>query len=250
VIAASQLTDLRVLRTGGFGAVLCGRLHGTPSGGPPAEVALKVLLDSENKQAKRRFLQEIALQSTFGHRWVAACGPGRGKRLPPACPALPCAALPCAAAPAHAPLSRLAPCRHVVRVLATCQLPVDQVQRLLDEHARARPAQPGAAPPVLRAPRGGSVLASVQELCGGGSLADVISQQQAQLRSGGPMVYDQQDALRWLLGLAQALSHLHTSRPRLIHRDVKPDNVLLCKSEAEGQLEAKLGDLGLTSVRA
>ncbi len=49
--------------------------------------------------------------------------------------------------------------------------------------------------------------------------------------------------------IASALSHLHASRPTIIHRDIKQENLLLKKDPAQGgRLVAKLGDLGLHVV--
>jgi serine/threonine protein kinase len=69
----------------------------------------------------------------------------------------------------------------------------------------------------------------VMELVNGQSLGKLV-------RQHGPLA--ESDAVRLALQLADALSLAH--RENLIHRDVKPDNVLLT---ADGQ--AKLADLGL-----
>lgn len=60
-------------------------------------------------------------------------------------------------------------------------------------------------------------------------------------------LYSAQDALRWSIQIAQALSYLHTARPKVIHRDMKLDNVLLTDSDLS-KAEAKLGDFGLARL--
>lgn len=60
----------------------------------------------------------------------------------------------------------------------------------------------------------------------------------------GPL--SERDALRVVRELAQALGHAHANG--IIHRDVKPENVLLAKREGDSSLfpyQAKLVDLGL-----
>jgi serine/threonine protein kinase len=60
----------------------------------------------------------------------------------------------------------------------------------------------------------------------------------------GPL--SERDALRMVRELAQALGHAHTNG--IIHRDVKPENVLLSKREGDSSIfpyQAKLVDLGL-----
>jgi len=44
----------------------------------------------------------------------------------------------------------------------------------------------------------------------------------------------------WAYDLAQAIQFLHALTPKLIHRDIKPNNVMLDKD-----LNCKLGDFGL-----
>lgn len=72
-------------------------------------------------------------------------------------------------------------------------------------------------------------------------------------------LYDNAAALEWSIDVAAALAYLHDSRPAVIHRDVKLDNVLLTTPLRGGKggggskhgcnaPSAKLLDLGLHTV--
>ena len=52
-----------------------------------------------------------------------------------------------------------------------------------------------------------------------------------------------QARVRICLEADSALQHLHTTTPKVVHRDVKPDNILL-----DGALRARLGDVGLAKL--
>jgi serine/threonine protein kinase len=55
-----------------------------------------------------------------------------------------------------------------------------------------------------------------------------------------PQVYRDADALRWCIELAEALRYLHSRTPKVIHRDVKLDNVLLTGRPGRGRAVACL----------
>lgn len=84
----------------------------------------------------------------------------------------------------------------------------------------------------------------VQEYCPGGSLRDLVFQQMISPRR---LLYSHKDALRWACGLAKALSYLHRANPKVIHRDLKLDNVLLNQKDTE-KAESKLADFGLAKL--
>ena len=86
----------------------------------------------------------------------------------------------------------------------------------------------------------------VQEYCPGGSLKDVVFQQM--ITPHRPL-YTNADALRWCLGLAKALNYLHTAKPKVIHRDLKLDNVILSDKKFS-VAQAKLADFGLAKLVA
>ena len=46
-----------------------------------------------------------------------------------------------------------------------------------------------------------------------------------QMFKQAPQPYTWTDALRWCCEICEALSHLHTFRPMVVHRDLKLENV-------------------------
>ena len=84
----------------------------------------------------------------------------------------------------------------------------------------------------------------VQEFCPGGSLRDIVFQQMITPRKS---LYSASDALRWCLQVAKALAYLHAASPKVIHRDLKLDNILL-DSKDVGASAAKLADFGLATL--
>ena len=46
---------------------------------------------------------------------------------------------------------------------------------------------------------------------------------------------------------AQAISHLHNQSPSIVHRDIKPNNILMTHN-AQNQIEIKLADFGLAKM--
>lgn len=85
-----------------------------------------------------------------------------------------------------------------------------------------------------------SKLYMALEHLGGGSLADMVEKQ---MLTPQYKLYTDEDALRWSMDVASALAYLHDSKPMLIHRDLKPDNIMLTKDKRT----AKLIDFGLHS---
>ncbi|KAG2426459.1 hypothetical protein HXX76_011690 [Chlamydomonas incerta] len=122
--------------------------------------------------------------------------------------------------------------------------------------------QPGTLPGLTTAS-----WAILTDFCDGGSLRDVLigrappglhspqqqqqqqqGQQQGQGQGGQNPAYSEEQALTWLLDVAEALAFLHASSPTVIHRDVKAENVLLQWEGGPGgggRMVAKLADLGL-----
>lgn len=86
----------------------------------------------------------------------------------------------------------------------------------------------------------------VQEFCGGGSLRDVVYKQMA---TNKKLLYTQAEALRWCIDVAKALDYLHSANPKVIHRDLKLDNVLLTNKHLS-KSSAKLADFGLAKLLA
>lgn len=67
----------------------------------------------------------------------------------------------------------------------------------------------------------------VLEYCSGGSLDAVLPTEGVDLVG----------RVGWLLDVARGLEHIHSKR--IVHRDVKPENIMLSRGRA------KIGDLGI-----
>eukprot|EP00803_Ostreobium_quekettii_P003919 evm.model.scf_1645.1 EVM.evm.TU.scf_1645.1 scf_1645:7861-13002(-) len=80
-----------------------------------------------------------------------------------------------------------------------------------------------------------------EEFMAGGTLKHLIMKQMKQKL---PRRYKLTEALRWCIQIAEALSYLHNSTPVIVHRDMKPENVLLTTTDTE-IAEAKIADFGL-----
>lgn len=83
----------------------------------------------------------------------------------------------------------------------------------------------------------------LQEYSERGSLSSLVGRQ---MTCPHRQLYTDEEALSWSVDIARALQYLHTRTPKVVHRDVKLDNVLLVPSE--GHVVAKLCDLGLHVV--
>lgn len=81
-------------------------------------------------------------------------------------------------------------------------------------------------------------LSLVIEWAQHGSLAGLIGDESVLRRP-----YGLTDALRWVAEIASGLAFLHGFSPQVVHRDVKPENVLLCGPARV----AKLADFGLAT---
>eukprot|EP00180_Rhodochaete_pulchella_P003483 Plantae.Rhodophyta-Rhodochaete_pulchella.ctg599.p1 GENE.Plantae.Rhodophyta-Rhodochaete_pulchella.ctg599~~Plantae.Rhodophyta-Rhodochaete_pulchella.ctg599.p1 ORF type:complete len:483 (-),score=57.86 Plantae.Rhodophyta-Rhodochaete_pulchella.ctg599:301-1749(-) len=85
----------------------------------------------------------------------------------------------------------------------------------------------------------GKPLCMIQQLYRGGNLAQFIS-----AREGNPVIV--QEAAKIGLGIARGLHYLHSLTPRILHRDLKCENVLLMDRTS---LDPVIADLGLSCIR-
>jgi serine/threonine protein kinase len=83
-----------------------------------------------------------------------------------------------------------------------------------------------------------------QECCEGGSIGKLI--QLGSINVGKKRLYSYHDAWRWSLQIAKAVQYMHESNPRVIHRDLKADNLLLTKPGRAGDI--RIIDFGLAKL--
>eukprot|EP00210_Caulerpa_lentillifera_P002812 g2686.t1 len=83
----------------------------------------------------------------------------------------------------------------------------------------------------------------VSEFMNRGTLSSQIIKQMKSIRQ----VYTLQDGLQWLIHIARGMKYLHNSSPRVIHRDLKIENIMLTE-DYEGKIIAKIGDFGLHAL--
>jgi len=87
-----------------------------------------------------------------------------------------------------------------------------------------------------------------QEYCSGGTLKRLIVRYQAALaESPGRPYYTWETAFRLLRDIAAGLNYLHQRDPIVVHRDLKPDNILLSTTDPETAV-AKVTDFGLSKT--
>lgn len=88
------------------------------------------------------------------------------------------------------------------------------------------------------------VVYLVQEFMNEGTLKSLVLKQMATARG---KVYTNSQAVKWCIQIAKGLRYLHKAKPKLIHRDLKMENVLLNR-HANGELLVKLADFGLCAM--
>ena len=90
-------------------------------------------------------------------------------------------------------------------------------------------------------------LCLVMELAERGNLLGVLEARNAERRRGGELAAagagDLPQRLGWALDVARGLSYLHSQQPAVIHRDLKPPQILV-----DGNWSAKLADFGLAAT--
>ena len=84
-------------------------------------------------------------------------------------------------------------------------------------------------------------LCLVMELAAHGSLMAVLYAAQEENKGDG--VVDLAQRLEWARDVARGLSYIHSQKPAVIHRDLKPQQILI-----DGDQRAKLADFGLAAT--
>ena len=88
------------------------------------------------------------------------------------------------------------------------------------------------------------------EYCPGGGLDNRLKQDRKLLECGQAPTLGWKQRLQIAVGIARALAHMHSLSPAMIHRDVKPQNVLLVRescSDGDGNgwvANTKVADFG------
>jgi len=77
----------------------------------------------------------------------------------------------------------------------------------------------------------------------GGTLKNLIARQ---MQNHSKRLYDWNDAFRWFRGIAEGLKYLHGQDQVLVHRDLKPCNILFTCTRVHKEAEVKIADFGLT----
>lgn len=85
-----------------------------------------------------------------------------------------------------------------------------------------------------------SRLAIIEEFLEGGSLKNMMLRQSVLGPSYFPTV------LEVMIDVAEAVNYLHGFHPRILHRDLTPDNILITRRA--GKIQAKLVDFGLVTL--
>lgn len=84
----------------------------------------------------------------------------------------------------------------------------------------------------------------IQEYMTQGTLMSKVT---AQMKQSPKIIYTLQQGIQWLIHVAQGLAYLHNANPRVIHRDLKLENVML-QEDYHNNIIAKLGDFGLHAL--
>ncbi|MEW5310032.1 MAG: hypothetical protein WDW38_001865 [Sanguina aurantia] len=85
----------------------------------------------------------------------------------------------------------------------------------------------------------------LMEVVEDGTIATLLVRQMSQPRAN---LYRDADALRWCVGIADAVAMLHSRSPQIIHRDIKAENIMLGTVDGKKRHTAKLTDFGLHVV--
>ena len=84
----------------------------------------------------------------------------------------------------------------------------------------------------------------VEEFVDGGTLKALVGCQMKSFKD----LYKLQDAVRWLTQIASGLAYLHQCQPKVIHRDLKLENILLQGTEVGTQCAKIAGENNNDSV--
>jgi serine/threonine protein kinase len=101
-------------------------------------------------------------------------------------------------------------------------------------------------PDLMEMTKNCSTWAIALEHLPGGTISRQIGFDSKPEERGKEPPYSDVEALYWLLDISRSLAYLHSRDPKVVHRDLKQDNLLLV--QGEGRRVAKLADFGLHTV--
>eukprot|EP00210_Caulerpa_lentillifera_P003494 g3334.t1 len=90
----------------------------------------------------------------------------------------------------------------------------------------------------------GKKMMIVQEYMSNGTLKQMVNNQ---MGSPFKILYTKVQGLEWLIQIAKGLGYLHDLKPRVIHRDLTLENIMLTL-DVDGKIIAKLVDFGLHAI--
>ena len=95
----------------------------------------------------------------------------------------------------------------------------------------------------------GRRLCIMMEFCDRGTFTKLVTESAKSPHFAISMLFEEGNIWEFVADFSFVLEYLHTRPQPILHRDLKPDNIL-AKSSAQGLLELRLADFGLVKLMA